>query len=246
MSNFTNKTALVTGSNRGIGYGFVKTLLDLGINKVYATYRDSDGRDELLALKNNRVFPLKLDTSNRQDLDNLKDKISELDILVNNAGIINPAFCSADNAMEFLEKEIDINLYGPIRVTGLLLPILKKSQQAYIINICSIAGISNFPATGTYSISKAALHSFTQGLRSDMKNTSVSVIGVYPGPTDTRMTEDVEMNKPDPITVSEITFNEISDGIVDVFPDEFSKHMNSLYLQGPEALSSIFCEMSHQ
>ena len=123
------------------------------------------------------------------------------------------------------------------------IPLLKQSEDAVIINISSIAALSNFPSIGTYSISKAAMHSYTEGLRADLTTEGISVVGVYPGPTDTRMAAAMEMDKPAPITVAEKTFVSLDAGEFDVFPDDFAKTMYATFLSSPKKLAQAFAEM---
>jgi short-subunit dehydrogenase len=130
-----------------------------------------------------------------------------------------------------------------MQLTSALLPRLKQSSQGAIINISSIAAISNFPAIGTYSISKAAMHSYSEGLRADLAGDSISVVCVYPGPTDTRMAEGMEMDKPAPITVSEKVFSALAEGQMKVFPDDFAKQMYSTFLDQPQKLAQVFATM---
>lgn len=96
---------------------------------------------------------------------------------------------------------------------------------------------------GPYSASKAAVHSFTQGLRAELINDAISVVGIYPGPIDTRMAEGMEMDKPKPEQVAQKTFEALSEGRVDVLPDDFSEQMYAAFLQHPHQLEEAFAQM---
>lgn len=200
--NITGKTALVTGANRGIGEAYVRYLLDAGAEKIYACVRNPDYLEQMRSLNPKVIEPILLDVTNAEHIQALAGKISQLDILVNNAGVANGAFCSSDNALEIARQEMEVNFFGPVAITGVLLPLLKKSPEALIVNISSIAGIANFPAIGPYSCTKAAMHSYTQGLRAELAVDGIRVLGVYPGPIDTRMAEGFEMEKPAPAQVA--------------------------------------------
>ena len=238
------KVALVTGANRGIGEGYVKTLLEAGTSTIYAAARDLASLEAVVALNPQVIKPVQLDVTQPEQIQALASKIESLDILVNNAGVINPSISSAENATEIARQEMEVNLFGPMTLTSLLLPKLKQSAQGAIVNISSIAGISNLPSIGTYSVTKAAMHSYTQGLRGDLINSNISVLGVYPGPIDTRMAEGFEMDKPAPTQVAIRTFECLNQGINDVFPDDFSQQMYASFLQKPENLAQTFTEMS--
>lgn len=241
--NLSGKIALVTGANRGIGEGFVQTLLAAGASKIYAAARELDSLSNLVALSPDVVIPLQLDVTKAEQIKQLAAAIPQLDILVNNAGIIDPALSSAIDATEFARQEMEVNLFGPMQLTSLLVEKLKQSQQAAIINISSIAAISNFPSIGTYSISKAAMQSYSEGLRADLKADNVRVMCVYPGPTDTRMAAGMEMEKPSAISVSEISFQALNENQLDVFPDDFAKQMYATFLDSPEKLAQAFAAM---
>lgn len=238
------KTVLITGANRGIGAGFVSTLLAAGAKTIYAAARDINNLTELVQLNPEVIKPITLDVTNPAQLKDVCENITSLDILINNAGIIDPALCSAADATEFARKEMEVNLFGPMQLTCGLLPALKQSKQALIVNIASIAAIANFPSIGTYSISKAAMHSYSEGLRADLNKYNIIVMCVYPGPTDTRMAQGMEMDKPKPESVAQKTLLSLEAGEYDVFPDDFAKEMYRTFLTSPQKLAAVFAGMS--
>jgi len=245
MKNFMikDKVALVTGSNRGIGEAYVLALLEAGARKIYATARDVDSLQSLVEKAPAIIEPILLDVTNPDHITQLANKISELDILINNAGIINACTFCADNALEIARLEMQTNYFGPLQLTQALLPLLRASKQAAIINLSSIAGISNFPAIAPYSATKAAMHSYTQGLRAELSSEGIQVLGIYPGPIDTRMAEGWEMDKAAPSQVAQKTFEALAEGVTDVLPDDFSKQMYGMFLEHPQQLEKAFSEM---
>ena len=238
-----DKVALVTGSNRGIGEAYVLELLNAGARKIYAGARDVTNLKSLVANNPDVIEPVLLDVTKGEHIQALAETIDSLDILINNAGVINACTFSDENAVEIARQEMEVNYFAPLRITRALLPKLKQSADAAVINISSIAGISNFPVIAPYSVTKAAMHSFTQGLRANLTADGIKVIGVYPGPIDTRMADGWDMEKAQPLQVAQLTFEALAKGEVDVLPDDFSKQMYNAFLQHPHELEKIFSEM---
>lgn len=236
------KVALVTGANRGIGKAYVECLVKRGARKVYAGVRDASTFASLAAIHHDIVEPVLLDVTRADHIQALARKLPALDLLINNAGIIHSCFNSADNAVDIARIEMETNYFGPLNLTLALLPALKKSKGA-IVNVSSIAGISNFPSIGPYSATKAALHSFTEGLRTELQSDGILVTGVYPGPIETRMTESFEMPKAPTSQVAERTFDGLSKGETDIFPDSFSEQMYAAFLDNPKYLEKAFAEL---
>lgn len=237
------KTALVTGANRGIGEAYVHALVKAGAVKVYTAVRDLNNLAALVETYPDIVEPILLDVTNEKHRRELSLKITSLDILINNAGIANACDFSSDNALEIARLEMETNYFAPLQLTSTVLPALKKSKQAAIINVCSIAALSSFPTIRPYSASKAAIHSLTQGCRAELTNEDIRVVGVYPGPIDTRMAAGMDMDKPHPSQVAEKTFDALREGRGDVFPDAFSEQMYETFLKHPHELEKTFAQM---
>lgn len=238
-----NKTAFVTGANRGIGEAYVKVLLQQKAKKIYAAARNLENLKSLVAMNPTVIEPILLDVTDVGHINALKENVDSLDILINNAGIANACYSTSDNAVEIARMEMETNYFGPLQTTLALLPFLKASEQAAIVNVSSIAGISNLASLGPYSASKAALHSLTQGLRAELAGSNIKVIGVYPGPVDTRLAEGWEMDKAKPEQVATRTFEALQQGKVDVLPDDFSEQMYAAFLEHPHQLENAFAQM---
>lgn len=238
-----NKTALITGANRGIGAAYVAELARSGAKKIYAGARDLKNLKPLLQRYQNLIEPLQLDVTNAEEIAAVSEKISALDILINNAGIVSASTAAGDTALDTARREMETNFFGPMQLTLALLPQLKQSEQPAIINVSSIAGISNFPSIAPYSVSKAALHSYTQGLRAELAAQQFRILGVYPGPVDTRMTDGWDTEKASAEEVAKKTLEALIAGETDVFPDPFSQQMYAVFLQNPPELEKTFAAM---
>ena len=103
-----------------------------------------------------------------------------IDVVVNNAGNFEPGgvHSESDGA---LENQVNTNLYSAYYLTRTLLPEMMKQKSGHIFNMCSVASLQAYPNGGSYSISKAALYSFSKNLREEMKQFGIKVTAVIPG-----------------------------------------------------------------
>jgi uncharacterized oxidoreductase len=177
----TGNTVLVTGGGTGIGRGLAEAFNRLGNNVVIA-----GRRVELLqavAEANPGIQYLSLDQGDSADIrrfaTELSDRHPQLNILVNNAGIQRVENITAGGPGA-AEQTIAINLLGPIRLTSALLHHLLGKPHAAILNVTSALGFMPSALTPTYCASKAALHSYTQSLRFQLRETEVQVIEIIP------------------------------------------------------------------
>lgn len=237
------KTVLVTGANRGIGKAILEALLAEGAKRIYAAARDITSLDALVNQAPGVIVPLQLDVTNASDIANVAKLVGQLDILINNAGIATGSDFSGEASLGIAASEMATNYFGVISLTHALMPVLQKSGAAAVVNVSSIAGISSFPILGPYSASKAAVHSFTQGLRAEVRKANIAVVGVYPGPVDTEMTKDFEMDKAAPADVASAVLAGLKNGDEDVFPDAFSQAMYQVFVQNPKQLEQQFGAM---
>lgn len=176
-------TVLITGGGSGIGQALAAQLLKRG-NTVLIT-----GRSEDRLAKARQALPgvhtFVCDQSDPSAIERLCAAVTRdfpaLDVLINNAGIglkrnlNDPATPLAD-----LEREIRINLTGPIQLVHGLLPHLKRQAPALIVNVTSGLAFVPLPLKPIYCATKAAMHSYTQSLRVQLSRTSVRVIELAP------------------------------------------------------------------
>jgi uncharacterized oxidoreductase len=183
-----NNTILITGGASGIGLEFAKRLLDLG-NTVIIT-----GRDQAKLEKAQKQFPeihiFQSDVGNSAEIKSLYEEVtkqfSDLDILINNAGVMRMLNMQDKNAdFEKITNEIEINLTGTILMVQHFLPHLTSKRSAAIINVSSGLAFIPLYLTPVYCATKAGVHSYTQSLRVQLKNTNVKVFEVVPPSTAT-------------------------------------------------------------
>lgn len=232
-------TALVTGANRGIGLALVEALIARKVKRVYLAGRDVAALEQTiqqLASSGTELIAIPLDVTSPTDIANASRDIRQLDLLINNAGIATSSGFIQEASGDIAQLEMATNYFGPLNLTRALLPQLRRSPRAAIVNVSSIAGIANMPLLGPYSASKAALHSFTQGLRAELANSAIFVQGVYPGPVATRMTEGFELPKAKPADVAEIILNGLEQNEEDIFPDAMSANWYTTFKTNPKQL----------
>ncbi len=183
--------ALVTGSNQGIGRGFVEVLLARGAKRVYATARRPETLPELLALDPKRVVPLELDVTNDAQRRAAAATAQDVTWIINNAAYPgNPVpaerrFLSASN-LDDAHKVMDTNCWSPAELTRLFVPIILKNAGGAVVNILSIGALFTVPEYPTYSASKAAGARMTAGFRSELDREPILVAAVYTGGVMTR------------------------------------------------------------
>ena len=240
--HFNELNVLVTGSSRGLGLALVQEFSKRGTKRIYAGCRTEEGCKYLSSLRLPGVSPILLDVTNASHISHIPEAIDKLDVLVNNAGIASLSGYTTPAALEVAASEMNVHYFGALAVLQKVLPLLERSSRSGIINISSIAGLSNFKAMGTYSASKAAFHFFTQGLRAELASKGIFVQGVYPGPFDTRLAASFTGPKPSPEHIATVILDAFQEKTTEVFPDEFSKSMHAIFLDSPKKLDSIFSD----
>lgn len=241
--NPNGKVALVSGANRGIGRAVVEELINRGASKVYAGARNIDSLNGLKAEYGDKVVPVQLDVTDQASMDKAAGQIDHLDILVNNAGRLAVGPIIGEGAMSSLQENMDVNVWGLMKLSNAVGGHFKKAEPAAIVNISSLAGLGNMPFGATYSVSKAAVHSITQGMRAEMIPHNTLVVGVYPGPIDTDMTNEWEMEKDSPKNVAKNIVDGIENGVEDVYPDAMSGQVGPFYATNPKAVEQQFATM---
>lgn len=185
-----DKRVLVTGASRGLGRALVTAFVDAGASEVIAGARK---REDLEALKSERVTPVRLDVRSEQDVEALA-RVGAVDILINNAGVAgfgNPL------TMDFAaaQEEIAVNYFGVLRVTRAVAPGMIAQRDGMIVNVATAFAKVNLPLVGTYCATKAALLSLGQAMRAYLSEHNVRVITVMPTTIDTDMSKGADVPK---------------------------------------------------
>jgi 3-hydroxy acid dehydrogenase / malonic semialdehyde reductase len=174
VASLAGKTAIVTGASSGIGLATSRALREAGA-RVAGGARRVDRLESDVRLELDVTDP----ASCEQFVAAAVDELGGLDILVNNAGLAigrDPVWgqTEEDEAVVFAT-----NVNGVVRMTRLCLPHIRDG--GHIVNLGSVAGIWAYPNGSVYCASKAAVHTFTRGLREDLHGRPVRVTNVAPG-----------------------------------------------------------------
>ena len=187
----TGNTVLITGGSSGIGLALAKRFLSLN-NKVIITGRDITKLEQI-----KKDFPgiitFKGDLTDKNSLVELvlfaEQQHSNLNILINNAAVqYNYHFIDEPALTYKIDYEVSANIIAPIKLTGLLLPLLMKNKRSAIINVSSGLFIAPKASASVYCATKSAIHSFTKTLRYQLEKTGIKVFEIIPALVDTPMT----------------------------------------------------------
>lgn len=197
----SNKVALVTGANKGLGLATSRHLAKQGITVLMGSRNATKGKAaaKLLQQEGLAVEFIQLDVTISEQIKKaaaaIKKRYGKLDILVNNAGLAHKEEPLAANSSEAvkpkaLRQVFDANFFGLVEVTQALLPLIKKSDSGRVVNVSSILGSLTIQASDgemaafkpfAYDASKTAVNAFTVHLAAALKDTLIKVNSAHPG-----------------------------------------------------------------
>ncbi len=187
----SERVAVVTGANRGIGFEIVRQLAAAGFRLVLGSRDAAKGRGARAHLGGlaERVVVRRLDVTSEAEAAALAASVERLfgrcDVLVNNAGVLLDPKGSRtlDLEPEVFRRTLDANVLGPIVVTKALVPLMRRHRYGRIVNMSSGLGQLADMGVGTpaYRISKTALNAFTRVLAADLAETNIKVNSMCPG-----------------------------------------------------------------
>lgn len=219
--NLKNKKVLITGGSAGIGKSIIKELVDHGVREIAVIGRRQEALD---ALKDDfssvSFLTIQGNVAKPEDLDRVvaavSDEWGELDILINNAGVVSAGLLP-DLSDEDIINQININVTGLILLTKKTLPLLKKSQEAAIMNVSSGYGYIAMPFYSVYAATKAAVGQFSDAMRRELHMYPIHVMTVYPSATDTDMMKTAVVGEMDtPEEVAKVSVEGLINGEINV------------------------------
>ncbi len=195
----SNKTALITGCNRGIGKAILEKFIDNNANIICAVRKaDKDFLDYIenqKKTKNANLRVIEIDLLNidniRESLQILYDSKEKIDVLVNNAGIAEGSIFEM-LSIKSMREVFEVNFFSQLKLTQLLIRFLKKSKEASVINMGSISGIVPERGTISYGSSKASLMFATKVMANELSRYNIRVNAIAPNIVKTDMLDDMD------------------------------------------------------
>jgi uncharacterized oxidoreductase len=200
----SGNTILITGGGSGIGRALAEAFHALG-NVVIIAGRRRQALEETLTANpgmKSAVFDIENGDAIRSFAAQLAKDYPNLNAVIHNAGIMRPEDLKSGGITD-AESTIAINLLGPIRLTAALLPQLLAKPRAVIMTVSSGLAFVPMAITPTYCATKAAIHSYTQSLRYQLRGTSVQVLELIPPYVQTGLMGDRQANDPNAMPLQE-------------------------------------------
>ena len=180
------RVAIVTGSSSGIGLDTSITLAQNGF-LTYATMRNLDKGSIIETAAEKEKIPIRVveldvtdDRSVSDAIQRIISEIGKVDVLVNNAGYgLVGAF--EDLSMEEIKSQYETNVFGLMRVTQKVLPIMRKQESGIIVNVSSGAGIFGYPGGSAYVSTKFAVEGLSESISYELESFGIKVVLIEPG-----------------------------------------------------------------
>ncbi|GGJ77715.1 SDR family oxidoreductase [Deinococcus aquiradiocola] len=218
-----DSVVLVTGANRGLGLTLVHALITAGARKVYAAARNPD------SIQIPGVTAIKLDVTSPTDIAAAAEACGDVSILINNAGILDHqgVHLLTEGSSGALNRELATNVFGPLHLSQAFAPILARNGGGAVLNILSVLSWISVPGAATYSISKAAAWSMTNGLRHELQAQNTQVTGLHVAYMDTDMAHGVTGAKTSPQDVARQALAALEAGQPEVLADDTSRQVRA-------------------
>ena len=239
------RKVLVTDGKTEVGQALVQALVKAGAEIVWVGHAEPwkklPGLDDITALKQVTLVPL--DLTNGRSVTELAGEIGgKVDIVVNNAEVHRAFGIAARRGTDVAKAEMDINYFGLLRLAQEFGPALRarsadgETHAAAWVNLLSVYALSNFPAHGTFSASKAAAYSLAQCLRAEMRTSGIRVINVFPGPIDDEWNQNLPPPKVAPAMLASAIVKALKEGIEDVYPGDVAQEWVERWRENPKVL----------
>jgi len=214
-----DSVALVTGANRGLGLAFTQALRAAGARKVYAAARDP------ASITQPGVEAIRLDVTSPEEVAAAAKALGDVTLVINNAGISRGTGFLGDDGLPAVRAEFETNFFGPLVVARAFAPVLARNGGGAIVNVLSVLSWLSIPSAATYSASKSAAWSLSNGLRNELRGQGTQVLSLHVGYMDTDMTRHLTAPKVLPEDVAAQALAALEAGKSEVLADEVSRRV---------------------
>jgi len=187
-----SRVAVVTGAGQGLGRAIALRLAACGIHVVLAgrTRSKLDRVASELQAAGHTSTVAEVDVTQTEQVQRFKSQLekafAQVDVLVNNAGEAFVATLEDTDEADW-DRLLAVNLKGPFLMIRALLPLIRRSQNASIVNIASKVALRGYHPVAAYSAAKTGLLGFSRALAAELREDEVRVVTLCPGPVDTPM-----------------------------------------------------------
>ncbi|MGE0799340.1 MAG: SDR family NAD(P)-dependent oxidoreductase [Lautropia sp.] len=236
---------LVTDGKTAVGQALVRALIGAGADIVWVGHAEPwkklPGFEQLAELPQVTLVPL--DLTSQKSVESLGGEIGgKVDIIVNNAEVHRNYGIAARRGTDAARLEMDINYFGLLRLAQAFGPALSgraadgAANAIAWVNLLSVYALSNFPAHGTYSASKAAAYSLSQCLRAELRPAGIRVVDVFAGPIDDEWNQLLPPPKLAPAALANAIVKALRDGVEDVYPGDVAQEWFRRWRDDPKVL----------
>lgn len=192
MRRLAGRVAVVTGAGSGIGRATSELLARRGCDVALVDVDEAGIRvsAERVAATGRRASLHLADVADRKRMQELPEEVlrehGHVHVLVNNAGV-TVGRCFEDHTLEDLDWIVGVNFWGVVHGCKFFLPLLRREEEAHIVNLSSLAGFLGLPMQSSYCATKAAVRALSEALWTELSGSQVGVTSVHPGATGTRI-----------------------------------------------------------
>lgn len=186
VRSLQGRVAVVTGGGSGIGRATSLLLAERGCTVAVADVdpAGADATRTLIEEAGGRASTHRVDVADAASVDALAAAVADAHggchVLVNNAGVTSAGRFDDEDVAD-LEWIVGVNVWGVVHGCRAFLPLLRGADEAHIVNLSSMVALLGLPQNAAYSLTKGAVRSFTEALRSELVGTAIGVTAVFPG-----------------------------------------------------------------
>jgi NAD(P)-dependent dehydrogenase (short-subunit alcohol dehydrogenase family)/ribosomal protein L40E len=240
-----HRKVLLTDGKTAVGQAMARALVHAGAERVWVgqaePWKKLGGLEGLVQLPQVTLVPL--DLGNERSVRELAGSIGgKVDIVINNAEVHRTHGIADRAGTDVARQEMDINYLGLLRLAQAFGGALKgraadgQTHATAWVNLLSIYALSNFPAHGTFSASKAAALSLAQCLRAEMRPFGIRVVNLFPGPIDDDWNQHIPPPKLSPQALAAATVKALREGVEDVYPGDIAQDWLQRWRDNPKVL----------